>query len=336
MKRKIQVFTHTDLDGIISPVVLEKMMRLKFPREPWDFEVTYCETGSYGTIDAEILAFIEKHETPERIYITDISPSLDIVDKLNDYCVANNIKWRILDHHKTALSLRDKYPMNAAVLIDDKKTGTQHAGVSLAFQEFTGYMPDEFLNVIPGPRGEYRNTALLASLVRSYDTWDWAKDENDKWKEDAKRFDLLRLALGRDKLLARFKHGVAYPFITETETTILDVLDEQERQYIEEKVAQASYGSFNHEDRIYVFSFVTAEQYKSTLGNALSRLEVNGKQVDFAIVFNNGTMSLRSSAKDVDVSMIARTYFEGGGHPLTSGGHVIGFDAFELVKKQFA
>lgn len=54
MSKKVQVFTHTDLDGIISPVVLENVMKIAEPHTQHDFSVTYCETGSYGTIDAEV------------------------------------------------------------------------------------------------------------------------------------------------------------------------------------------------------------------------------------------------------------------------------------------
>lgn len=332
MERKIQVFTHTDLDGIISPVVLEKVMRLKDVDSLYQFSVTHCETGTYGTIDSAIISFMEQEEKPESIFITDISPSMEVADELSVYCEAHNISWRILDHHKSAQPLAEKYPDNAAIVIRDEETGIQHAGVSLAFQEFTGSMPE----VIIGNENasEYHDIALLASIVRSWDTWDWSKDPDDIWKEKARRFELLRVSLGHEKFLARFESGDFYPSVTDEEGRLLDVLDEQETRYIDEKVDEASYGSFTHDGRTYVFSFVTAEQYKSNLGNALSKMEVNSKQVDFGIVFDNGKMSLRSSATDVDVSVIAKTFFNGGGHPMASGGKVSGFDALSLVKEQ--
>lgn len=331
MSKKVQVFTHTDLDGIISPVVLENVMKIAEPHTQHDFSVTYCETGSYGTIDAEIQAFMEAEKVVDAIYITDISPTMETAERLHAYCQARDSDWYILDHHQTALPLMERFPEHAVILMQDKATGLQHAGVSLAFHAFTGKMPEEVMGA--SETAPLHAIAELAAIVRSWDTWAWAKDPADHWKEQARRFELLRTSLGRERFLARFDKGTYAPVISEAEGMLLDVLDAQEKRYIADKVTKARFGSLEQAGETYTFAFVTAEQHKSTLGNALSRLEVDGAQVDLAIIFDHGRLSLRSSKPGIDASLIAKSFFNGGGHPMASGGELPGFDALHAVEK---
>ena len=87
----IKLFTHTDLDGVSCEI----LGRIAF-RE--DINVTRC---NYGDIDNKVEEFLNNVEEYNKLFITDISVSKKIADKLNSI----SDKVILLDHHKTALWL---------------------------------------------------------------------------------------------------------------------------------------------------------------------------------------------------------------------------------------
>lgn len=328
--KEVMVFSHNDLDGVTSPVVLQKCLEVLNPESSYQFTTHHCQTGKYGTIDKEIKKFLNSGEVVNAVYVTDLTPSEEMIKELHDYAAFHGIEFKIYDHHKTALHVNDLF--EEACIETNSGNGMKHSATSLIFEKLIGSTPESYIKTygdVPG----IAETAHLASIVRSWDTWDWNNDEKDRWKMQAKRFKQLHDIDGTRAFLKRFTR-TAFPTFSDSDSKILAVLEDSETRYIQEKINHSKIGMMTHEGRTYTYAFTCAEQHKSFLGNQMCNIKANGKDVDFAIIFDNGFLSLRAKKLDVDVSVIAEAFFNGGGHQPAAGGKVE-FDAINLIKQAF-
>ena len=314
----VKTFSHTDLDGVGSALLLKAILKTITPFKNATFlPNSYCETGKYGTIDKEILDFIKTNPYEvTHIFITDLCPSLEVLDDLNNYCIENNIEWTIYDHHKTALTANNLYPNNANIVVVDEETGFKHSGTSLIFKKLYGLMPHQAFNI--SGKGLL---AKFADIIRCYDCWDWATNPEAMFKEKANDFNNLfyffnfeeRTGLVQKVLIS----GVCY---LDNYDEIVNALNHKEEEYINHKCKAAKYDVLDG----YVYSYTFAEQYKSTLGNELAKLvhPDTNEPVDFGMVIDGNKLSLRAVKDDIDVSAIANKFFGGGGHQKAAGGRM--------------
>lgn len=320
MTKLIKIFSHSDLDGVASPEVFKRMYKLARPYEDVKFDISYCETGSYGTIDDEITHFvsqsyIDKEDGVESnligVYIMDLAPTnkfvaRDLINFVGDF----GLEFACLDHHNTAQWLTD---LDKRFIIEvSNQNNKKNSGTSLVFDYFQdNFTIDTF---------DSFDALMFSELVRSYDTWDWVNNVSDRFKEQAEQWNNLLYIVGRDRFVERISKSIELTF-NETEQLLIDLDNEKKDRYIESKLKSAHYDAFYLEDGSrLLFAFVDGEQYHSVLGNQMClNLKHGADLIDFAVIRNGERLSFRSVKEDIDVSVIAKM-FGGGGHSKAAGG----------------
>ncbi|MCC0671409.1 hypothetical protein IC216_05355 [Clostridioides sp. ES-S-0145-01] len=91
---KVCLFKHIDMDGESSEIVLELN----------NINVLKSVGCDYSNVDKLVLDFINKKEylNFDMTYIVDISVSNEVAKKI-DEVVKEGAKFKLIDHHKTAL-----------------------------------------------------------------------------------------------------------------------------------------------------------------------------------------------------------------------------------------
>lgn len=94
----IKLFSHVDLDGV-SPFIL---LTYYYSMETINYQ--FC---NYNDINKYVQNFLDSKEylNYEAIYITDISISEELAEKLEKITKETTITIRLFDHHATALNL---------------------------------------------------------------------------------------------------------------------------------------------------------------------------------------------------------------------------------------
>lgn len=335
MSEKVMVFSHDDLDGVMAPIILGYFLN---DAKETKVDVKHCKTGTYGTIDAEITKFIKSQDatTYDMVFVTDLAPSEAVMADLDAFSRETKIPYEVFDHHQTAGFLMELYPENVQVYprIDGRLT----SATSVVFHHFTNWMPEDYFgpdSFRPDPK--LKRVAEFASIVRSWDCWDWTNDANDRWGELASDFNSLLHILGTERFLARFIEPDFWSpaqasVFSDTDILLLDIERSARKKYIQAHVERTQFQVLEL-DKPYHVAYVTAESYKSMLGNAMCKLTHprTKELVDFAIISDNGYLSLRSIG-DMNVADIVKTYFNGGGHANAAGGFVP-FDTFPIIGK---
>lgn len=325
----IKRFSHTDLDGVGSALLLPNVLQ-EFPEfaDADYLPVTYSEPGNEGTIDPNVESFMEHNtEAVTHLFITDICPSLPVVRKLAAYCQEKNIQWKIYDHHISSMEIKEAFPENARIAVMDETTGLKHSGTSVIFKELLKKMPTQLFAY-----EKWERLARVADCIRCYDCWDWQANPTAAYKEEAKDFNNLFYFFSSEKrielMASVMVNGLSY---LDQYQDIVTAMQEKEADYIHGKLKRAQFGTLAD----LRFAYVFGEQYQSSLGNALAAMEdpETGEVVDFGMVIVGGGVSLRGIKEDVDLSVIAKRFFNGGGHQKASGGS---FFKQELFIKDYA
>lgn len=325
---RIKVFTHTDLDGAGTPLVLRSLLNTLITGKK-TFDVSYCSTGDYGSINRDIVKFINtEHERYDRIYITDLSPNEETMGQLIQYSKKYGTKVQVFDHHESAMNIQEKFPEQACILVrhDD---GQLTSGTSVVFEQLVGMTPCEAIHDKNTNKTLLR-IARFAEAVREFDTWDWQhKKEQCIFGEEARKLNNLYYALGTEDFLKSY-FPIPMKLFADKHLYLLDFLDKEEENYIVNRMNHVKFGKLKD----YTFAFVSAERFISTLGNSMCTLKHGDELVDFAMIFNNGKMSFRAGKdSEVNVAEIAKAYFNGGGHAKSSGGKLMGFNSFDLIQE---
>lgn len=333
MSEKVMVFSHDDLDGVMSPIILGYFLNRETETS---LVVKHCKTGNYGTIDSEITKFLSGADASSfaAIYVTDLVPSEPVMADLQAFSKETGIPLAVFDHHQTAEYLMALYPENVSVY--PRQEGHLTSATSVVFQHYAGMTPEAYLRP-DADRAENKRVAEFASIVRSWDCWDWTNDANDRWGELASDFNSLLHILGTERFLARFNEPDFWnqeqaSVFSDTDILLLDIERDAREKYIKSHLERTQFHVLEL-DKPYHVAYVTAESYKSMLGNAMCKLTHprTKEWVDFAIISDNGYLSLRSIG-DMNVADIVKTYFNGGGHANAAGGYVP-FDTFAIIGK---
>lgn len=291
---KIKLFTHTDLDGVGCAILAKRAYE--------DVEVAYC---NYGEIDATVSEFIDsgEHEKYDYVIITDISVSEEVARKIEN-TIAHKIQ--LLDHHATAKGLNQYEWAYVADIID----GVRTSGTSLLFE----YLRDDY---------QMEDVSWLAEKVRRYDTWEWNTKYNDT---EAKQLNDLLYILGRERFVERFVND-PNPAFTETERLLLNLEQERIDAYVARKTKEVVIRKIGE----YMVGVVFAEQFISQLGHAIAQ---EFEDIDFVAIVNTPKAVSLRTAKDIDLSQIAKRY-GGGGHPKAAGIPMKGESVLEFIDKLF-
>ena len=295
---KLKLFTHNDLDGI-GNIIIAKVLKYFNFYEDIDYEI--CD---YKNINTKVLEYLDNVEENTELLFTDISVSEEVAEKIDKM----DINKKLLDHHKSALGL-NKYDWCTVKEVDDyshldKEFSEVKTCGSLLFFEYkrdiiTTYLPDVII----------KSLCDFILLIRSYDTWDWTKDDVLL----AKHLNDLLFMRGRENFIEDMFIKITsgdfpinhqdYKDLVERQKEIDAYIDNKEKQVVEVNIKGLNAG------------VVIAENYISELADTILKRNIH---LEILAVINGSTVSLRTKRTNIDLSKLAGEY-GGGGHPQASG-----------------
>ena len=290
----IKLYTHSDLDAA-GCIILFKAF--------FDDKVDISINGNPQKLSKQILEDFDTLKDYRHIYITDISVSADVAEKLDVY----KDKLTLLDHHKTALHLNDYSWANVRFLEDElgKPCGTSMVFDYLLTKEF---IREDFTLLF--------HLELLVNGIREFDTWEFTKTDNDMSKQLNDLLKLYGMKYFTEKYISMFSDDFDedknYSIFNDIDKKLLAIEAEKIENYIKHKsetiIKKDLFG--------YKAGIVFSELYTSEMGN---KLNLDYPKLDFIMIINtsNSTCSLRT-INDIDLSEIAKKLC-GGGHPKASG-----------------
>ncbi|WNQ10051.1 oligoribonuclease [Paenibacillus aurantius] len=289
---KYHLYSHNDLDGVGCGIVAKCAFGT-------GVEIRYL---SVSGLNAQVERYLEragnKGFKDAFLFITDLSVH-EQNEKAIEELVRGGGRVRLIDHHKSALSL-NRYEW-ASVKVEEED-GRLASATSL----FYDYLVRNGLLAPTQALDEF------VELVRLYDTWEWDR----LGKLEAKRlndlFYMISIDEFEEKMVERLGSGSGFTF-DEFEEKILDMEDEKIERYVRRKRRETVQLFLNGE----YAGVVHAENYHSELGNELGK---EYPHLDYIAILNMGgrRMSLRTIHDDVDVSEVAGRY-GGGGHAKAAG-----------------
>lgn len=306
---KIKLFTHgADLDGIGCAI----LAYLAFGRENVDVE--YCD---YKDVNGKVREFYlcGTPEDYDAFYITDISVDEEVAAEI-DSLVASGQKWRLFDHHATALWL-NQYEW-CEVMVGHHYTGIKTSGTELfSMHLFENEQFDHY------DAHTIENIDRFVDIVRDYDTWRW-KELGEEGIVCKQVNDLFHI-YGREKFIEwamRQIQGIDYvsplqkfPFFSVTDEALLEQKQREIDIYVDSKNKQLveKIDQFGH-----TYGLVFADRFVSELGNRLSELH---PELDYIamIDISHGTVSYRTTREDIDLSGEIAHSHGGGGHKKAAG-----------------
>ena len=339
---KIKLFTHgADLDGIGCAI----LAYLAFGRE--NVEVEYCD---YKDVDGTIREFYlcGNPDDYDVIFITDISVDEEVASEI-DSLVASGQKWRLFDHHGTALGL-NAYEW-CEVLVLHHYTGIKTSGTELlSMYLFENEQFDHY------DAHTIENIDRFVDIVRDYDTWRW-KELGDEGTVCKQVNDLFHI-YGREKFIEwvmdqltksepelKTLHGEIFaildpnntdqlrePYITFPRFTDMDnVLLDQKQKDIDCYIEKKDKHLVTMKDQFgYSCGVVFAEQYFNELGNRLCEMH---PELDYVAIIDvcKGVVSYRTVREGLDLGGEIAHSFGGGGHKKSAGSTFDGRFMMEMV-----
>lgn len=319
---KIKLFSHTDLDGAGCAI----LAYLAFGRDNVDVE--YC---NYDDVDGKVREFYlcGNPEEYDAIYITDISVDEEVAAEI-DSLVDSGQKWRLFDHHATALGLNQFAWCEVRVnnTIGNQKT----SGTEMFFKRLVDI---DRINIEVFKPEVINNTIKFVQIVRNYDTWRWKELGEEGFA--CKQVNDLFYIYGREDFiewtLKRLKYYGSYPEFPSFSDEDLLLLEQKQKdidRYIEkkDKHLMARTDAFG-----YTYGVIFAEQYFSELGNRLCELY---PELDYVAIIDicSGKVSYRTIRDDLDVGGTIAHSNGGGGHPKAAGSTFDGWDVRDLVIRE--
>ena len=302
---RIKLFSHCDMDGI-GCAVLEY---LAFGRENVDVE--YCD---YKDVNEKVEDFYlnDRDKIYDAAFITDISVNEEVADQI-DLIVKVDGKWRLFDHHATALGL-NKYEWCTVRTEDPDGVLTSGTKMFWSYLDINSYF-DKFDDRTREKICEF------VKFVQYYDTWMWKELGRTECKELNDLFHMYGRKKFIDLALERVYNDLkVFLWYSETDMALL----EQKQKDIDIYIAQKNKQLVTMEDNFgYKCGVVFAERYFSELGNKLSELH---PELDYIAMIDMGFggVSYRTTRDDIDLGGTIAHSLGGGGHAKAAGSN---FDA---------
>ena len=281
-KKPYCIITHNDLDGISCAILAMKSFKhIK--------KVVYCTYDQINKIVEKLIVTREFMEY-EKVFITDISISNELTSRIEFLNIDNLL---LFDYHQTALHLNQFDWCNVHKTLNNKRT----CGTELFYQyllETKALMP--------------------CKAEKRYVDYVCAYDNYLKLSEDFKNGDNLNKyfkILGRENYIDFVLKTNGE--IKQSEKHIIDLFDSLIMRYVAEK--EQSILLMPYRDK--KIGVVFADQHTNYIADVCCR----NKPIDYIVIINlsRETMSLRTIYDHIDVGVIAKTYFKGGGHPKAAG-----------------
>lgn len=295
--------THNDLDGAGCAVVALLT---------GVYEMYFCSNGK--DIDDTVTAILDEYENEGGsliLTIADNSVSKEVADRIdNMHFNYEYFEPSLLDHHASALWLQDEYEW---ACIDTSECGTTMMYNDIFERTF---YDENIKNMVK----EFCNT------VKDRDLWLW----EEKGNQNANIYNESMRILGIQEYVLRTANNITdgnYIISADDERDALNMIAEKDK-YVEEHSDNYFKDSVTIAGREYQVAFTFASKYTSELGNAICEKH---DDIDICAIIcthrgEYGTVELRATKDDVDLSPIAKG-LGGGGHK-----HAAGFP----LKKDFA
>lgn len=319
--------SHIDLDGFGSQYLAEIALgkdNVVFFNSNYGLEIK-------NNLE-EILNQIGNNEA--KILITDLNLLPEIGEWLHNEIIASNgrIELQLLDHHKTGAPVAEKYSWYH---LDESKCATKityeyfvSKGLISEFDEET----KTFANIVNDldmwftENTYFKKGKLLSNCIfnLSYPFPREIKEEKNKFIRFMlpKVFKLIyegnSVSNIENHLLNSIKELFVKDFIPEEIYNDPEVLiDDKYNYYTAERIAKMDFPIFNFSGiNIKVFYGMDSGVFQ----NIANIMVIEGKDFEACLnILRTGKLSLRSRA-DIDVSIVAKEYFNGGGHKNACGG----------------
>lgn len=328
--------SHTDLDGYSCQFVMSKTKnRLFFYNANYGAEIKQ-------TLE-EMLRVIAQESSSILLLISDLNLNIDEakwldaeVQKLKD--AKKDITLQLLDHHLSGMDCAKKFSW---YYLDDSKCATK-----LVYEFAKSNL-------------ELDDSSELEQYVNIVNAVDiWKKDEVLNFEFGKVLMRLIGEARELNKIMfpkddnsyKLYLISKALPFIKNFDYIGLDDAIHQLKKSYFMQDRNDTIDNLSSMHIVKLLSLVKDEKsiyykgYKGYLSYALGNTSIIGNdflvandEYDFiADVSYRGTISFRANSK-VDVSLIAKEWCGGGGHPNASGGRVVGFKeqfVYSKVKEQ--
>ena len=299
----IKLFTHTDLDGVGCAI----LAKLAFGENA---DIEYC---NYDDINSKVEEYFN-NDSKDECHITDISINDELANKINE----SNKRYRLLDHHATALDL-NKYDW-CWVKVEDEENNIKTSGTELYYW----WLIDN---------GHLKNNKALSKfveIIRNYDTWRWATLGEEG--VISKQINDLLYLYGREEFINWCISGInkkSFPKLSNSDKLILKLEQKKIDDYIKAKDKHLFIGNLCGK----VCGFVFAEKYSSELGNKLCEMH---PEFDFVAIINmDGTVSYRTIKDDIDLGKDVAQVLGGGGHLKAAGSRFSNETKLNIIREIF-
>ncbi|WP_345987466.1 phosphoesterase [Sulfurimonas sp. HSL1-2] len=329
--------SHIDLDGYSCQLVMQHT-----PHTMHFYNANYGEE-----VPERLRQIVEalEHEREAMILVTDLNLTPDEsrwldgeVKRFNE--TGKKITLQLLDHHGSGKESAARYGW---YLLDTDRSATK---ITYEFAKEQGWLQEE-----PAWMEAY------VAVVNAVDLWLQHEAENFEYGKVLMRLVSETRELGRT-LFAEQDRAYKLSLLTEA-AAMIDLPDAP--IVLDEKIHLMKKGFFREEENNtldnlvtkYIVSLMGAKRkemtiyykgYRGFLSYAVGNTSIIGNgflvtypEYDFIVdISPRGTMSLRAN-NQVDVSLIAKEWAGGGGHPNASGGRIQGFKEqfrYDKVKAQ--
>ena len=288
----VKIFTHKDTDGVVAALIVSKYYQVHHINNILpDIDVEFLDAGK---VDKPVLDFLHSEEISKysHCYILDLSFSKEeTADEVEKYLKGSNLHLEIIDHHVSAKWLN---AYEYATVVVEEGSILQSAS-SLVAKRFTDSLPSKYLE--------------MATLARSYDTWDWVKTNNER----AHQLDQLVMYYNVEVFYKMHIRSSEREIFAPFDKDILNVLDARKEQILHQV------------DDNLLITQIEDYSYAIYLGNKCTNdvaeyIRNNYRNVDVIALANltKGSISLRSNQPGLEVNGIAEK-FNGGGHAYAAG-----------------
>ena len=301
MKKVKLQFTHDDGDG------LGCVLPPRFTEDFNDFIVIPC---SLDEVDSNIESYLDFYDDPknpdeiEAVLITDITPSPDIVERLEYMRKEEGIKLWLIDHHENNNLEGLRYEWMTLEFHKKNEQGDTESAAYLVYETFKDLITEK----------DKENLFEIINDISRYDTWEW-KNRPKNYEEEYT--SILIDLLGFEEVLNLYTKNISNgnKAITDNELKLIDGYIIKRNKTLEKLLDHTVYTDYN-EYRIALF--IASKEY---MNNEHEIIYNNNDDVDITVGLTPELrkISFRTKKDDVNVGRLAKRVFNGGGHKKSAG-----------------
>lgn len=347
----VLLIRHNDLDGKGNGVIMQTFAN--------KFNFTLTQKECKRSADEAIVEYLDNDTLKEfdLIIISDLSVTEPVAKRINALSEDIKCKIKLIDHHASAIYLNEYewacvIPHNTPMLVESG-TSLLYKMIFMNLYDFSSTDIDAFDGLgelslfktcLESLNLELSNVLSVdiqvllyrfASIVAAYDTFYFTtKVYKDKYNNETP-FILNLVANFEgdkfiDRMIANIENDRLINGAEEMYVTVMQGLMDSDYEYIKSNMKLAVIDQYT-----VAFVYYTNQSFKSYLMN---KILAEKEYIDFMIAFdlNTNEASLRTIRDDIQLNVIAKKIFNGGGHPKASGYKIPGYEASDVFRRAFA